>query len=140
MLRPGSLKQPSTRGRRPRRLDDLHDRQAERLRELVVALVVRGHGHDRAVAVAHQHVVRDPDRDAAAPFTGLIAYAPLNTPVLALSLWRSRSERLRARSTYVAQRRDVGAGAAGREQRIDQRMLGRHHHVRRAEQRVRAAW
>ena len=31
-----------------------------------VALVVRGHGHDRARAVRHQHVVRDPDRDARA--------------------------------------------------------------------------
>ena len=35
------------------------------LRELEVALVVRGHGHDRAGAVAHQHVVGDPDRDLA---------------------------------------------------------------------------
>ena len=32
--------------------------------ELEVALVVRGHGHDRAGAVAHQHVVGDEDRDA----------------------------------------------------------------------------
>ena len=43
--------------------DDLHDRQAEPLREREVALVVRGHGHDRAGAVVHQHVVGDPDRD-----------------------------------------------------------------------------
>ena len=33
-------------------------------REREVALVVRGHGHDRAGAVVHQHVVGDPDRDA----------------------------------------------------------------------------
>ncbi len=32
--------------------------------ELEVALVVRGHGHDRAGAVTHQHVVGDEDRDA----------------------------------------------------------------------------
>jgi hypothetical protein len=41
-----------------------HDGQVEGLREGVVALVVAGHGHDRAVAVFGQHVVGDPDRDA----------------------------------------------------------------------------
>ena len=45
--------------------DDLH-RQPERAREVQVALVVRGHGHDRAVAVVGQHVVGGPDRDALA--------------------------------------------------------------------------
>ena len=40
-----------------RRLDDPPDRQAELPRELEVALVVGGHGHDRAGAVLHQHVV-----------------------------------------------------------------------------------
>ena len=39
------------------------NRQVELLREFEIALVVRGHGHDRAGAVAHQHVVGDPDRD-----------------------------------------------------------------------------
>ena len=39
------------------------DRQVELLGELEVALVVRRHGHDRAGAVARQHVVGDPDRD-----------------------------------------------------------------------------
>ncbi len=36
------------------------------LRELEVALVVARHRHDRAGAVVHQHVVRDPDRNARA--------------------------------------------------------------------------
>ena len=45
------------------RRDHADDRQVERLGELEVALVVTGHGHDRAGAVAHQHVVGDPDRD-----------------------------------------------------------------------------
>ena len=49
---------PGVGRRRPR-----HDRQVERLGELEVALVVAGDGHDRAGAVAHQHVVGDPDRD-----------------------------------------------------------------------------
>ena len=40
---------------------DFHDRQAERLRELAVALVVRRHGHDRARPVLHEHVVGDID-------------------------------------------------------------------------------
>ena len=38
---------------------DLDDGQVERLGELAVALVVRRHGHDRAGAVLHQHVVGD---------------------------------------------------------------------------------
>ena len=43
--------------------DDPDDRQIERRRELEVALVVAGNGHDRAGSVLHQHVVGDPDRD-----------------------------------------------------------------------------
>ena len=46
--------------------DDLDDGQGVLLRELVVARVVRRHGHDGAGAVAHQHVVGDPDGDAGA--------------------------------------------------------------------------
>ena len=43
--------------------DHLLDRQPVFLREREVALVVRGHAHHRAVAVAHQHVVADPHFD-----------------------------------------------------------------------------
>ncbi len=43
--------------------DDGLDGQLEALRERVVALVVGGHGHDRAGAVLHEHVVGDPDRE-----------------------------------------------------------------------------
>ena len=42
---------------------DAPDRQPELARELEVALVVRGHGHDGAGPVGGQHVVRDPDGD-----------------------------------------------------------------------------
>ena len=42
------------------------DAQAVAARKLVVALVVRGHGHDGAGAVTHQHEVGDPDRHALA--------------------------------------------------------------------------
>ena len=44
-------------------LDHRPNRQPVCLCELAVALVVRGHGHDRARPVVHQHVVGDPDRD-----------------------------------------------------------------------------
>ena len=47
-----------------RRHDHLRDRQPCFLREIEVALVVRGHAHDRAGAVLGQHVVRHPDRHA----------------------------------------------------------------------------
>ena len=43
--------------------DDLADRQVECLREVEVALVVRGHGHDRAGAVVHEDVVGDEHGD-----------------------------------------------------------------------------
>ena len=48
------------------RLHDADDREVELVRELEVALVVRGHRHDRAGAVAHEHVVGDEDRDVPA--------------------------------------------------------------------------
>jgi hypothetical protein len=43
------------------RLHDLANREVERLREVEVALVVRGHGHDRARPVVGEHVVGDVD-------------------------------------------------------------------------------
>ena len=44
-----------------RRRDDAHDGEVEGARELEVALVVPGHGHDGARAIVHEHVVRHPD-------------------------------------------------------------------------------
>ena len=44
-------------------VDDLQQVDAVALGEGEVALVVRRHAHDGAVAVAHQHVVADPERD-----------------------------------------------------------------------------
>src|SRR5690606_14623872 len=49
-----------------RRLGRADDRQPVRARELVVALVLRGHGHDGPCAVAREHVVRDVDRNTLA--------------------------------------------------------------------------
>jgi hypothetical protein len=39
----------------------LPDRQPVRLRERQIALVVRRNAHNRAVSVAHQHIIGDPD-------------------------------------------------------------------------------
>ena len=45
------------------RLDNGANLQAKLLGEFEIARVVRGHGHDRAGAVAHHHVIGDPDRN-----------------------------------------------------------------------------
>ena len=42
-------------------IGNLLDRQAVFFRELKIALVMRRHSHDGAVAIAHQHVVANPD-------------------------------------------------------------------------------
>src|SRR6516225_2533655 len=39
------------------------DRQLERARKGVIAAVMSGDGHDGALAIAHQHIVGDPDRE-----------------------------------------------------------------------------
>ena len=44
------------------RLDRSHDRQPVRVGEVPVALILAGHGHDRAGAVRRQHVVGQVDR------------------------------------------------------------------------------
>src|SRR4029079_18595037 len=46
--------------------NDTHDRKREHVRELEIALVVSGHGHDRTGSVLHEHVVGDPDRNGRA--------------------------------------------------------------------------
>ena len=107
---------------------DLHDRQPERLRELAVALVVRRHGHDRARAVLHEHVVGDVDRQPLA-VDGIDRVEPgedarlhlLGGPVLAAA----GCGLLRVRLNLLV--RDA----------LDERMLRRQHEERRAEQRVR---
>jgi hypothetical protein len=84
------------------RRDHVADRQVELLRELVVALVVGGHGHDRAGAVAGQHVVGDPDRDALA-VDRVDRVAPMKTPVFSRSVFsRSISVSRRAAATYAS--------------------------------------
>ena len=60
VLRVGDVRQLRLPLRRP---DHLAHGQVERLREVVVALVVGGHGHDRAGAIVGEDVVGDVHRD-----------------------------------------------------------------------------
>ncbi len=56
-----------------------------------IAFIVRRHRHDRARAVANQHVIGDPD-GMRSTFTGLMAKAPVQMPVLSFAnSVRSRS-------------------------------------------------
>ena len=111
-----------------RRPHDLADREVERRREVEVALVVRGHGHDRARPVVGEHVVGDVhgqplavhgvDRVQAGEDAGLLG--------------RRRALRglLRGGATNVVA--DVV-----RVDSRDELVLGREHEERRAVQRVR---
>ena len=108
----------------PSSVDDLDDRQVERLGELAVALVVRGHGHDRAGAVVHQHVVGDPDRQPRAVHrvrrvvAGEDAGLRLLGGALLVSLRaRSRGRIVRPRACRSARR----AGARARARRRSRR-------------------
>ena len=129
------------------RLHRAHDRQVEDLGELPVALVLARHGHDRPGAVAHQHVVGDADRDRLIGDRVGRVGAGEHAGLLRVSTWRSTSvERPRCAAVLrdgVERRRrsarpagGVPSGHAARRQLVDQRMLGRKHHERRAEQRV----
>ena len=58
---PARTSSRASTGDRFSRIDDGFDRQLELLGEFEVAFVVCRHGHDRASAVADEHVVGDPD-------------------------------------------------------------------------------
>ena len=113
--------------------DHWHDRETEGLGELVVALVVRRHRHDRASAVAGEHVVGDPDRHPRAVHR---VHRERACGHAGLRPWRrsrrSRSLLFFAAATYAA---DRGALRSGRDL-VDQRVLGSEHDVSRAEERV----
>ena len=88
------------------------------------------------------------------PLVGLCANAPVNTPVFCRpSAWRSSSDFELANSRYDATASDGSlsrpkvprhvngelSGHSRGDDRVDERMLGREHHVGRAEQACRAA-
>ena len=124
------------------------DRQVEGLGEVPVALVLAGHRHDRAGAVAHQHVVGDEHRDAGAgDRVGRPAAGEDTGLVLALALpldvVLARCRAPVGRDGLLRGGRAAGPGvlgalgpAAGRDQLVDERVLGGQHHEGRAEQGV----
>ncbi len=114
-------------------VDHRPDRQAERLRELEIAVVVRGDGHDRAGPVLHQDVVGYPDRNALAVDGVRREAACLDACLLSIDL----------RALVGAGRRglaDVGErlllARRARDEPRDQRMLRRENEERRPEERV----
>ena len=129
--------------------DGADDRQLEHLGEVPVALVLAGHGHDRAGAVTHQHVVGDEDRqlravdrvgrERAGEYAGLVAGRvglPVHLrPAGRRAGGRPRPPRPGSRCPPV-HGGTVPSGHGVGQQRIDQRVLGGQHHVGRAEQRV----
>ncbi len=114
-------------------VDDTADLQAEPLGELVVARVVRGHGHHGPGAVLHQHVVRHEHRDLLAVHR--IGHgAPERHAGLLLVLVAAILGRLRDRPVHVLAH--LGAVAQPQDVR-DARAPGRRRSRRRA---CRAGW
>ena len=117
-------------------LDDLDDRQAEFLCKIVVALVVRGDRHDRARAVAHEHIVGRPDRDLLAghrvdrghAFERHARFFLCKLATLKIALERRRL----LVGSHLVEVLDAAL------QRLDDGVLGRYDHVGRAKQRVAA--
>ncbi len=112
--------------------DDAPDRQAEPLREREVALVVGGHGHDRARAVAGQHVIGDEDRDRLAVDGIDRVRADGDTGLLAIG---RQAVDLRPPAGLLDVRVDFGA-LIGCRQYGHERVLRREDHERGTEQRV----
>ena len=129
------------------RLHRADDRQAERLGEVPVALVLARHRHDGAGAVAHQDVVRDEDGERLAvdrvggggahEHAGLLALGGLAVE-LALARRRGavRLHRLLGRGGARGPARVGALGPGVGQELVDHRVLGRQHHVRGTEQRV----
>ena len=119
------------RGRRVAvRADDDADGQRVLARELEVALVVRGHGHDGAGAVLGEHEVGDPDRHLLAGervqrrAAGVEAFFLDGAGAAGLPVERAELRDL------LAKRRRVGALGG---EAVDQRVLGRQQHEGGAE-------
>src|SRR2546427_106777 len=118
--------------RLPLHLDHLADGEAELTGELEVALVVRGHGHDGAGAVLHEHVVGDPDRDRL-PGRRIAGVGAEEDTRLGLVADFARDDVLALHLPLVGLHRDALLHG---DQLLDQRMLGGKHEVRGAEHRV----
>jgi hypothetical protein len=120
------------RGRGGGGLDHLDDRQLVLHGELVVAFVVGGHGHDRASAVTHQHVVGDPHRHSGA--VGRVDCVGAGKhPAFVLGQVGALEVALAGGLLLVGVNR-VALDGSG--QGVDQRMFGGDHHVGDAKNRV----
>ncbi len=100
------------------------DRNAILLAKFEVALIVRGHGHDRARAVTHQHEIADPDGNllAAERIDGIVRR------------WASLPSRCRP-ALWTRAHRSSASLAPSRsadDELSNQRMLGRQNHACRA--------
>ncbi len=112
--------------------DHAPDRQPELDRELEVTLVVGRHGHDRARAVAGEHVVGDEDRDALAVDRVDRLGAEHHAGLLAVgreAVDLGPASRLQDVVAHLGVAIRVGQG-------LDQRVLGGEDHERGAVQRV----
>mmetsp|Transcript_11103 Transcript_11103/g.46655 ORF Transcript_11103/g.46655 Transcript_11103/m.46655 type:complete len:564 (-) Transcript_11103:702-2393(-) len=114
-------------------LDHLDDGQVERRGEFGVAVVVRRNRHDGAGAVRPEHVVRDPHRHVRSR-QRVLRERPGEHASLLLRELGALEVRLARRLKHVLVHRGLLLGGG---QRFHQRVLGSHHEVRRAEQRVR---
>ncbi len=102
--------------------------------EVPVTLVLAGHGHDRAGAVAHEHVVGDVQRDRCTRERVLQVGAGEHAPLVerALGLHAVDVARL---AGVGGEGGDLG-GAIGRGHGLDQRVLRGDHRIGHAEARV----
>ena len=119
-------------GRDRQRVDHVADGQLELFGERVVAIVVRGHGHDGAVAIAHEHVVGHVDGDALARHGVDRVQAGEDASLLLGGLAidvGGVSRLLDVRAQFVGRCLRPGRAQHG----VDDRMLGRDDHERGAE-------
>jgi len=114
--------------------DDHLDGQVERPGEVQVALIVRGHRHDRAGAVVGQHVVRGVHRDLLA-VDGVDRVAVQEDAGLRPVGGQAVDLRHRLHLGQIVGEVTLGRGAGGELRR--EVAVGRHHEEGGAEQRVR---
>ena len=114
------------------RFDHAPNRQLHRLGKLKVALIVRGHRHDRASAVAKQHVVGNPHRDVLAGKWVLGKRAGKAAALVFGLLLPRQLALLRGLRDVLFDRCRLGC----RRQARNQRMLRSQHQISRAKDRV----
>ena len=99
----------------------------------MVALVVRGHGHDRAGAVLHEDVIGDPDRDLLVRDRVEHATPGIDARLGAI-VPHAVGDRLSTTTAHIVRHLGLSLGTA--HEIVDHRMLGRQHEERGPEQRV----